>query len=134
VSNNPYQLSALRQGAGRPHLDGGVLGVVAVRAPGPTEADQLAALDAAGKTQRFAGWHEWTTTELDVTSGQPVALGIDGESVTLNAPLRFVSRPRALVVRVPRLRATPRTKPLTADAAPPSPLTLLSRLAAGQEA
>ncbi len=134
VSNNPYQLSALRHGAGRPHLDGGVLGVAAVRVPGPAEADQLAALDAAGETQRFAGWHEWTTTELDVTSGQPVALGIDGESVTLDAPLRFVSRPRALVVRVPRLRARPRPKPLAAGAAPPSPLTLLSRLAAGHEA
>jgi diacylglycerol kinase family enzyme len=134
VSNNPYQLSALRQGAGRPHLDGGVLGAVAVRAPGPAEADQLAALDATGETQRFPGWHEWTTTELDVISGQPVALGIDGESVTFDAPLRFVSRPRALIVRVPPVRETSRPKPLTPVAAPPSPLTLLSRLAAGHEA
>jgi diacylglycerol kinase family enzyme len=134
VSNNRYQLSALRQGAGRPDLDGGVLGVVAVRAPGPADVDQLAALDAVGQTQRFAGWDEWTTPELDVTSGQPLALGIDGESVTLDAPLRFVSRPRALVVRVPRLRAAPRPRPLPAGAAPSSPLTLLARLTAGREA
>jgi diacylglycerol kinase family enzyme len=134
VSNNPYHLSALRQGAGRPSLDGGLLGVLAVRASGPSEADQMVALDAIGQTQRFDGWHEWTTTELDVASGRPVPLGIDGESVTLDAPLRFVSRPRTLVVRVPRLRATPRSRPLPAGAAPPSPLTLLSRLAAGREA
>jgi diacylglycerol kinase family enzyme len=133
VSNNSYQLSALREGAGRPRLDGGVLGVVAVRAPGPAEADQLAALDAVGQTQRFAGWDEWTTAKFDVTSGQPVPLGIDGESVTLEAPLRFVSRPQALVVRVPRLRATPRSRPRPAGGAPPSPLTLLSRLATGRE-
>jgi diacylglycerol kinase family enzyme len=135
VSNNPYQLSALRQGAGRAHLDGGVLGVMAVRAPGPAEADQLAALDALGQTQRFSGWHEWTTMELDVASGQSVALGIDGESVTLDPPLRFVSRPGALVVRIPQARATQeRPMPPTVGAAPPSPLTLLSRLAAGHEA
>jgi diacylglycerol kinase family enzyme len=134
VSNNPYQLSPPRQGPGRPRLDGGVLGVVSVRVPGRTEADLLTALDAAGQNERFPGWHEWTTTELHVASGQPLALGVDGEALTLDAPLHFVTRPRALVVRVPRLRTTRRPKPLPAGGAPSSPFTALSRLAAGREA
>ena len=133
VSNNAYQMSALRQGAGRPRLDGGVLGVVAVRVPGRAEAEKLAALDAAGHTERFPGWYEWTTTKLHVSSGRPVALGVDGEALTLESPLDFVIRPRALVVRVPRVRAEPRPKPPPAIAAPPSPFTVLSRLAAGHE-
>jgi diacylglycerol kinase family enzyme len=133
VSNNPYQMSALRQGSGRPRLDGGVLGVVAVRVPGRAEADQLAALDAAGHTERFPGWYEWTTTDLYVASERPIALGVDGEALMLEPPLHFRTRPRALVVRVPRVRATPRPKPPSARAAPPSPFTVLSRLAAGHK-
>ena len=96
------------------------------------EADLLAALDASGQATRFPGWHEWTTSRLDVESGQPVALGVDGEALTLDAPLRFVTRPRALIVRVPR-RARRRAKPLPTGA-PPSPFTALLRLAAGREA
>jgi diacylglycerol kinase family enzyme len=132
VSNNPYQLSPLGHGAGRPRLDGGVLGVVSVRLGAPADADLLAALDAAGQNERFPGWHEWTTTELDVASGRPVVLGVDGEALTLDPPLRFAIRPRALVVRVPQLHTTPRPLPLSAHAAPPSPFTLLSRLAASR--
>ena len=134
VSNNPYRLSSLRHGAGRPRLDGGVLGVVSVRVPGRAEADLLAALDAAGQNERFPGWHEWTTTELDVASERPVELGVDGEALTLDAPLHFVTRPHALVVRIPRVRTTRRPGPAPAGGAPRSPFTALSRLAAGREA
>jgi hypothetical protein len=106
---------------------------VAVRVPGRAEAEQLAVLDAAGHTERFPGWYEWTTTKLHVASGRPVALGVDGEALTFESPLDFVIRPRALVVRVPRVPAKPRRKPPPAIAAPPSPFTVLSRLAAGHE-
>jgi len=41
------------------------------------EAKQLAALAAAGHSELFSGWHEWTTTELDVDSAEPIALGVD---------------------------------------------------------
>jgi diacylglycerol kinase family enzyme len=132
VSNNPYQLSPLGLGAGRPRLDGGVLGVVSVRVPDRAGADLLATLDAAAQNERFPGWHEWTTTGLDVASGQPVALGVDGEALTLDPPLHFVTRPRALVVRVPRLRRPRRPKPL-AGGPQPSPFAALLRLAAVRE-
>ena len=55
VSNNPYQLSALPHGAGRPRLDGGVLGVVSVRVPDRAGADALAKLDATAQNERFRG-------------------------------------------------------------------------------
>ena len=132
VSNNPYQLPLRHRGAGRRRLDGGVLGVVSVQVPGSMEADVLAALDASGQEKRFPGWHEWTPLKLDIESGQPVALGVDGEALTLDAPLRFVIRPRALVVRVPRRPA--RLPKLLPAGAPPSPFTALLRLAAGREA
>jgi diacylglycerol kinase family enzyme len=132
VSNNPYQLSALHHGAGRPRLDGGVLGVVSVMVTGRAGADALAALDATAQNERFPGWHEWTTTGLDVASGQPVALGVDGEALTLDAPLHFVARPRALVVRVPRL-GRPRSRKPLAGGPQPSPFAALLRLAAVRE-
>jgi diacylglycerol kinase family enzyme len=133
VSNNPYRLPPPRRGAGRPRLDGGTLGVVSVRVPGPVEADLLATLDAAGQNERFPGWQEWTTTELDIDSGQPVALGVDGEALTLDAPLHFATRPHALVVRVPR-RTTWPARRLPAGGSPPSPFATLVGLAAGGEA
>jgi diacylglycerol kinase family enzyme len=133
VSNNPYQLLPPRHRTGRPRLDGGLLGVVSVRVPGRAEADELAALDASGQDERFPGWHEWTSTKLDVESGQPVALGVDGEALTLDPPLHFVTRPRALVVRIPRRRTWP-ARPLPVGSAPPSPFTALLRLAADREA
>jgi diacylglycerol kinase family enzyme len=110
VSNNPYRLRSLRGAGTRVRLDGGVLGVVAVSVGGPVDAEALAALELAGHVERFTGWREWTTPRLVVRSEQPVPLGLDGEALTLLAPLEFVVRPGALTVRVPRRVAeTPRS-------------------------
>jgi hypothetical protein len=35
----------------------------------------------------------------------PVEIGVDGEALTLEPPLHFVIRPRALTVRLPRAAA-----------------------------
>jgi hypothetical protein len=43
---------------------------------------------------------QWTAPEFEVESDQPVAAGIDGEAVTLEAPVRFRIRPHALRVRI----------------------------------
>jgi diacylglycerol kinase family enzyme len=99
VSNNPYQLSHLRGASTRPQLDTGVLGVVSVLVRGAVDAQKLAALEAAGQVRRFSGWNEWTATEFVVDSGGPVEVGVDGEALTMDPPLRFVIRPRALTVR-----------------------------------
>jgi len=102
VSNNPYQLSHLRGGSTRPALDTGRLGVVSVLVRGAGDAEKFAALEAAGRVGRFSGWNEWTATEFEVGSGGPVEVGVDGEALTMDPPLRFVVRPGALTVRQAR--------------------------------
>jgi len=87
VSNNPYVLDPRPRKGARGDIDGGVLGVVAVTAPGPR------------------GLAEWTTSAFVVDSSAPVTAGIDGESVVLAPPLRFESDPKALRVRVPARRS-----------------------------
>jgi diacylglycerol kinase family enzyme len=93
VSNNPYELARLRGGGTRERLDSGVLGIA---------FEKLAALEAAGRIQRFASWNEWTTNEFEVRSSGPVEVGVDGEALTPKPPLRFVTRPGALTIRLPR--------------------------------
>jgi diacylglycerol kinase family enzyme len=102
VSNNPYQLSHLRGASTRPVLDTGRLGVVSVLVRGAADAEKFAALEAAGQVGRFSGWNEWAATEFEVTSGGPVEVGVDGEALTMDSPLRFVIRPGALTVRQAR--------------------------------
>jgi diacylglycerol kinase family enzyme len=102
VSNNPYQLSHLRGASTRPRLDGGRLGVVSVLVRGAADAEKFALLEAAGQVGLFAGWNEWTAAEFEVSSGGPVEVGVDGEALTMDPPLRFVIRPGALTMRLTR--------------------------------
>jgi diacylglycerol kinase family enzyme len=50
--------------------------------------------------------HDWANAslalEFEVRASAPVAVGLDGEALVLTPPLRFVSLPGALRVRVPR--------------------------------
>jgi diacylglycerol kinase family enzyme len=89
VSNNPYLLGPTLGSGTRPHLDSGTLGVVDFFPP-------------IAEKKAKARWRELTMAELEVESGDPVPLGIDGEAVTLKPPLRFRVRPRALRVRIAR--------------------------------
>ena len=102
VSNNPYQLSHLRGAAIRPRLDGGGLGIVTLLVRGAMDAQKFAALEAAGQVRRFPGWNEWTASDFEVSSAGPVEVGVDGEALTMDPPLRFSIRPGALTVRVTR--------------------------------
>jgi diacylglycerol kinase family enzyme len=102
VSNNPYQLAHLRGGGTRERIDGGHLGIVSVLVRGAADVEALAALEATGRVQRFRGWQEWTADELEVRSDAPVEVGVDGEALVLDPPLRFAIHPGALTVRLPR--------------------------------
>jgi diacylglycerol kinase family enzyme len=102
VSNNPYQLSHLRGGSTRPRLDSGALGIVSVLVQGAADAERFALLEAAGQVGRFPGWNEWTAGEFEVSSAGAVEVGVDGEALTLDPPLRFVIRPGALTIRLSR--------------------------------
>ncbi|MDX6387813.1 MAG: hypothetical protein QOD85_1615, partial [Gaiellaceae bacterium] len=86
VSNNPYSFEPPHAPGTRPALDSGHLGVVVLDRPTP----------GAGLGRR------WSQTQLEVQGSGPLHAGIDGEAVVLSPPLRFVIRPRTLLVRTAR--------------------------------
>jgi diacylglycerol kinase family enzyme len=100
VSNNVYVLDRLGGFGTRPRIDEGVLGVVALRVAGAADATQLVAAELGGRIRAYPGWRQWTTTELEIRSDRPVAVGLDGEAITLSAPLEFDILPNALKVRL----------------------------------
>jgi diacylglycerol kinase family enzyme len=124
VSNNPYDLAHLRGGGTRERIDGGALGVVSVRVGSAADAEKLATLEMTGQVQHFAGWNEWTASEFDVHSAGPVEVGVDGEALVLDPPLRFAIRPGAVTVRLPRAALR------RSLAAHPARITMRSTLAA----
>ncbi len=88
VSNNAYRLGPTVGSGTRPRLDAGVLGVVDFHPP------------IVGEKHESARWLQLEAAQLEVDSDAPIALGIDGEAVTMEPPLRFGIRPRALRVRI----------------------------------
>jgi diacylglycerol kinase family enzyme len=102
VSNNPYQLRRFRGAGTRPQLDTGQLGIFATRARGAAAVARLVTLGTIAQHRRFGAVRQWASREFEVRSAAPVAVGLDGEALVLNPPLRFVSLPGALRVRVPR--------------------------------
>jgi diacylglycerol kinase family enzyme len=102
VSNNPYQLTRLAGAGSRPRLDTGQLGIVAARIRSASDVGELVTLETIGQAERFRGLLEWSQPEFEIRSSSPVAVGLDGEALTLEPPLRFVSLPGALRVRLPR--------------------------------
>jgi diacylglycerol kinase family enzyme len=87
VSNNPYALEAPVVPGTRLTLDTGRLGIVVL---GRAHEPPTRAVRA------------WTATSLDVAADAPLHAGIDGEALTLRAPLRLAIRPAALRVRIAR--------------------------------
>jgi len=102
VSNNPYQLTQLAGAGTRERIDTGMLGVVAARVRTPADVSRLVALELVGQVSRFPGLLSWSARELEVRSAGPVEVGLDGEALVLQPPLRFTSLPGALRVRLPR--------------------------------
>jgi hypothetical protein len=90
VSNNLYRLGKAVGSGTRPRIDDGLLGITVASAP----------TGAGAKPQAQRPWREWSAPEFEVDSDGPVPAGIDGEAVTLEAPLRFRIRPGALRVRI----------------------------------
>jgi Diacylglycerol kinase catalytic domain len=91
VSNNRYRLGRAVGSGTRPRIDDGKLGITVVSAPG----------GGHGRVGQRP-WREWSAPEFEVDSDQTVPAGVDGEAVTLEPPLHFRIRPRALRVRIAR--------------------------------
>ncbi len=91
VSNNPYRLGRAVGSGTRPRVDTGQLGIFVV--PARRKGD------AAGQ-ERSRPLEQWSAPAFRIDSGQPVPLGIDGEAIVLDPPIRFQIRHHALRVRV----------------------------------
>jgi diacylglycerol kinase family enzyme len=112
VSNNVYALGPQVGSGTRPRLDQGVLGIVDFHPP------------AAGEARSAARWRQLAAPELEIEADSPLPIGVDGESLLLEPPLRFRVRPRALRVRIARKH--PGASP-SADS-PRGPLSALKAL------
>jgi diacylglycerol kinase family enzyme len=99
VSNNPYGSGDLAGVGRRPRLDRGELGVLGVRVDSPLHAaGLLRGGNAGGMTVALA-------REATVTANAPeIPVGVDGEALVLQTPVRCTIRPGVLRVRVPRNR------------------------------
>ncbi len=86
VSNNVYRLGRVLGSGTRPRLDAGLLGI-AVAAPATTTGDRRR-------------WRQWSAPVFEVDSAAAVPVGVDGEALVLEPPLRFAVRAGALRVRI----------------------------------
>jgi diacylglycerol kinase family enzyme len=88
VSNNRYRLGRAVGSGTRPRIDDRLLGIAVASPPG------------GGQRMNERPWQEWSAPAFEVDADGPIAAGIDGEAVTLDAPLRFRTLPAALEVRI----------------------------------
>src|SRR5512132_3366924 len=101
ISNDRYQLGSGEGFGSRRSIDGGNLGIVAATFRSSAELARLLESGAAGRNWRPPGWVEWAAASFQLESGQPVEIGIDGEAMVLDPPIRFRTLPGALRVRIP---------------------------------
>ncbi|MFJ2605422.1 diacylglycerol/lipid kinase family protein [Streptomyces sp. NPDC087425] len=99
VSNNPYRTDDPLGFGRRERLNSGTLGVLALKVDSAVEAAELL-LDPQPQ-----GFGKLTATEVVIEADEPtLEVGLDGEALTLSAPVRCRVARRALRVRVPRDR------------------------------
>jgi diacylglycerol kinase family enzyme len=108
VSNNVYGMGDIAGLGRRARLDRGDLGVFAVTVSSAVQAAGLLRGTSSRGLTRLAG------REIVVDADSPqIPVGVDGEALLLDTPVRCTLRPAALRVRVPRDRpGVPDPKPI----------------------
>jgi diacylglycerol kinase family enzyme len=101
VSNDRYEFGSGEGFGSRRRIDGGNLGIVAATFRSSSQIARLLESGAAGRAWRPQGWVEWADDSFELRSDQPVEIGIDGEALVLDPPIRFRTLPSALRVRIP---------------------------------
>jgi diacylglycerol kinase family enzyme len=101
VSNDRYELGSGEGFGSRRTIDGGNLGIVAASFRSSGELARLVEAGAAGRSWRPPGWVEWADASFELQSDHPVEIGVDGEAMVLDPPIRFRTLPAALRVRIP---------------------------------
>jgi diacylglycerol kinase family enzyme len=99
VANNPYGTGDIAGLSRRPRLDQGTLGVVGVQVASARQAVGLL------RGTRASGLTVLTAKNVVIKADAPrIPVGVDGEVVSMPAPVLCAIRPGALRVRVPRDR------------------------------
>gem|GEM_PF-215242 len=102
VSNNPYEFARWDRLGRRQRLDTGTLQVSVLDASTLDELERLLAGALSGAIGGRPALRHWTSERLEMgVPGEMVLAGVDGEPITLEAPLRFSVDPAALRVLVP---------------------------------
>ena len=102
VSNNPYEFARWNRLGHRHHLDTGTLQVSVLDAGTLDELERLIAGTLLGAIEFRPALRHWASERLETgILGEVVRAGVDGEPITLEAPLRFSVEPGALRVLVP---------------------------------
>ena len=102
ISNNPYG-ETLTGSTSRPRLDTRRLGITSiVLEPPPAGPKAFLAALATGRPDRYPGYASWAAPTFEVTSDGPIDIGLDGETLSMDPPLRFAIRPDPVRVRLPR--------------------------------
>ncbi len=101
VSNGPYGTTAGGL-ASRPRLDTGELGIFSFAVPDAVSATRAIAALTTAHPELYPGYRTWSAPSFEITSGSPIAVGLDGEALTMDPPLVFSSRPGVLRLRLPR--------------------------------
>lgn len=102
VSNNPYVLDANPDVAQRHDLDSGRLGVFAISTRTGGQAARLMTLSALGLRDVSRYWWEFDAEEFEVRSKSgSVPMGVDGEALVADTPLRMAIHHRGLRMFVP---------------------------------
>ena len=99
VSNGPYG-TTLATITGRPRIDTGTLGIITLVLPDDAATRRFLAALATNRPDRYEGLQIWSGGEFVIDSGSAVAVGLDGEAMQMEPPLRFSIRPHALRVRL----------------------------------
>jgi len=108
VSNNVYGTDDIAGLGRRARLDRGTLGMLAVTVSSAAQAAGLLRGRHSRGLTRLAG----REVVIDADASQ-IPVGVDGEALVLDTPVRCVVRPAALRVRVPRDRpGVPDPKPI----------------------
>jgi diacylglycerol kinase family enzyme len=100
VSNGPYG-TTMSGITSRPSIDTGLLGIFSLLVPDGRSATRAVAALATARPELCEGYVSWSAPTFELTSGAPIAVGLDGESLEMESPLVFSSRPGVLRLRLP---------------------------------
>lgn len=102
VANNDYEKHTMADLGRREQLDAGTLHAYVIEAVSRSALLGLLARAVAGRVDRAEGWSEWRAEGFRLEASRDhLHAAIDGEPVTLPAPLDFEIRPRGLRVLLP---------------------------------